>query len=90
MELADVLEIERARNRRFEAEEKKTARFMAFLITLMTGKETKAEDLLKSPETHHPNQARRGAIFEAYQASLSGKPRRPGGNGQTSRRAGAM
>lgn len=73
MDLADVLEIERARARRHDREEQKTARMMAFLVTLMTGKPCKPEDLLKPAGQDAPQTKRQAEILEAYRKAIQTK-----------------
>ena len=62
--------MERARVRRHEHEERKTARFMAFLITLWTGKECKAEDILaiSEPELTEEEEVAHQKIIAAYRS----------------------
>lgn len=72
MDVTDLLEIERARNRQREREEHRDARFMAFLVTLWTGKPCKPEDLLGKPdegELTEEQKARRAQILAAYHAN---------------------
>lgn len=67
--MADVLEIERARARRHERNERRDARLMAFLVTLHTGKKCTVEDLIGKPnedEITDEQRERRAQILAAY------------------------